>query len=113
VSDTRLNSWFWILLVGFAAMAAALAGRNVWEVNQLHAGFRPRGQSSTVYAGQPSSADLAMALQTITAAAPGPSGEFWRDAVADYSPAKEAKRPAAVVGAKIKHGSSAGQVTLH
>ena len=92
MSATRLKSLSWVLLVGFAALAAALAQRNSLAVVQLHAGTQLRGRSWSACADQPAPADLAMAFQTITASVPGASSELWRDAVADSSPAKAAGR---------------------
>jgi hypothetical protein len=94
VSATRLKSLSWVLLVGFAGIATALAGEKNWGVAQLHAGTQLRGQIKTAFEGQPAPADLAMAFQTVAAAEPGASSELWRDAVADSSPAVVRAQPA-------------------
>ena len=83
MSATRLKSLSWVLLVGFAALAASLAQRRSLALAQLHAGTQPRGQTVAASADQPAPADLAMAFQTITRSVPGASSELWRDAVAD------------------------------
>ncbi|MBI5241618.1 MAG: hypothetical protein HY926_14190 [Elusimicrobia bacterium] len=88
MSAARLKSLSWVLLVGFAALAAALAERDSLRLAQLHPGTRLRGRSGAAAADQPAPADLALAFQTITAPVRGASSELWRDAVADSSPAK-------------------------
>ncbi|MCX5794647.1 MAG: hypothetical protein NTY77_04025 [Elusimicrobia bacterium] len=90
--SARLKSLSWILLVGFAAMAASLAQRSSLALVQLHAGTQPRGRSGAAAADQAAPADLAMAFQTITRSVPGADGELWRDAVADSSPAGAASK---------------------
>jgi len=82
-----MKSLSWILLVGFAALAASIAQRNSLRLVQLHAGMQPRDRSGAAAADQPAPSDLAMAFQTITPSVPGASGELWRDAVTDSSPA--------------------------
>ena len=83
MSAKRLKSLSWVLLVGFAALAASFAQRRSLGSVQLHAGAQPRGRSWTSAADQPDSSDLAMAFQTITRPLPGAGGELYRDAVAD------------------------------
>lgn len=83
MSAKKLKSLSWVLLVGFAALAASLAQRRSLGLAQLQAGERPRGRSWASPADQPDSSELAMAFQTITRSVPGSSGELYRDAVAD------------------------------
>ena len=85
MSAKRSSSWIWILLVCFAAMAATVAGQRSWGVTQLHAGKLQRGQSTFSSTDQSTPADLAMAVQTISASAPDASSELMRDAVSDSS----------------------------